>query len=60
MPPTQIVVVSATIIAVGVTLGVTETVVQTVSGEFVTQPTIEEAAITHTIEPSATGIGIPV
>ena len=47
LAPTQIVVVSAAILTEGVTLEITVTVEQIVSGELVTQPGIEEVPITH-------------
>ena len=60
LAPTQIVVVSAAILTEGVTLEITVTVEQIVSGELVTQPGIEEVPITHISVPSVKGIGVPL
>ena len=60
LDPTQIVVESAAILTEGVTLEITVTVEQIVSGELVTQPGIDEVPITHISVPSVIGIGVPL
>ena len=60
VPPTHIVVLSAAILTVGATLETTVTIEQIVSGEFVTQPRIDEVPITHISVPSVIGIGAPL